>query len=90
MYFSTKLKKNHQFTESFCYYASNIGSNSSDYMVPRQFAHNLAASYSLQGGRYNFSLECRNLTDEPLYDNFSLQKAGRAFYGKVSIRLGSR
>ena len=84
------LTYDNQFTESFCYYASNIGSNSSNYMVPRQFAHNLAASYSLDGGRYTLSLECRNLTDEPLYDNFSLQKAGRAFYGKVSIRLGSR
>lgn len=39
-------------------------------------------------GRYNVSLECRNFTNEKLYDNFSLQKAGRAFYGKVRIYLG--
>ena len=30
-------------------------------------------------GRYNLSFECRNFTDEQLYDNFSLQKAGRHF-----------
>ena len=57
-------------------------------MVPRQFSHNLSLSYTLRGGRYNLSLECRNLTDEKLYDNFSLQKAGRAFYGKVRIHFG--
>lgn len=48
----------------------------------------LALTYSLKRGRYNFTLECKNLTDERLYDNFSLQKAGRAFYGKVRIYFG--
>lgn len=56
--------------------------------MPTQFAHNLSLTYSIFQGKYNFSLECRNLTDEKLYDNFSLQKAGRAFYGKIRIRLG--
>ena len=77
-----------QYTHSFCYYSSNLGSNSSDYMVPDQFAHNISVSYGIGKGRYNISLECRNLTDARLYDNFSLQKAGRAFYGKVRIYFG--
>ena len=51
--------------------------------VPSQFSHNLSLVYSLKNSRYNFSLECKNFTDEKLYDNFSLQKAGRAFYGKI-------
>lgn len=51
--------------------------------VPNQFSHNLSLVYSLKNSRYNFSFECKNFTDEKLYDNFSLQKAGRAFYGKV-------
>lgn len=76
-----------QFTKSFCYYASNIGSNRSDYMVPDQLAHNVSLNYAIQNGRYNISLECRNLTDARLYDNFSLQKAGRAFYAKFRIHF---
>ena len=40
-------------------------------------------------GRYNLSVECRNLTDARLYDNFSLQKAGRAFYFKVRVHFGN-
>ena len=51
-------------------------------MVPDQFAHNVIISYGIKRGRYNISFECRNLTGARLYDNFSLQKAGRAFYGK--------
>ncbi len=78
-----------QYTHSFCYYSSNLGSNSDDYMVPGQFAHNITISYGIKQGRYNISIECRNLTDAKLYDNFSLQKAGRAFYGKVRIYFGN-
>lgn len=49
--------------------------------IPSQFSHNINLSYSINK-RYHISLECRNFTDEKLYDNFSLQKAGRAFYAK--------
>lgn len=78
-----------QYLHSFSYYSSRIGSNKGDYVVPNQFSHNLALSYSLQKGRYSISLECRNFTDENLYDNFSLQKAGRAFYGKLRVFFGN-
>lgn len=78
-----------QYTHKFCYYSANIGSDNSDYMVPNQFAHNLTLTYSIGNGRYNLSFECRNLTDAKLYDNFSLQKAGRAFYGKVRVYFGN-
>lgn len=66
----------------------NIGDSATKARVPEQFAHNLALSCSLMEGRYNLSLECRNLTDERLYDNFSLQKAGRAFYVKLRVHFG--
>ncbi|WP_287678800.1 TonB-dependent receptor [Bacteroides sp.] len=76
-----------QYLHSFSYYSQVIGS-SSDYIVPNQFSHNISLSYSMKNGRYNISLECRNITDEKLYDNFSLQKAGRAFYGKLRVYFG--
>lgn len=78
-----------QYTHKFCYYTANIGSANSDYTVPDQFAHNLTVSYGIHNGRYNLSFECRNFTNARLYDNFSLQKAGRAFYGKVRIYFGN-
>ncbi len=78
-----------QYLHSFTYYSSRIGANKGDYVVPNQFSHNLSLSYGLKNGRYNVSFECRNFTDEKLYDNFSLQKAGRAFYGKVRVYFGN-
>lgn len=76
-----------QYLHKFSYYSSAIGSKNNFY-VPNQFSHNVTLSYSIKNGRYNFSVECRNLTNEKLYDNFSLQKAGRAFYGKVRVFFG--
>ena len=84
------LSYDNQYLHRFYYYSSRIGSNKDDYMVPDQFSHNITLGYSIKGGRYNFSVECRNLTNERLYDNFSLQKAGRAFYGRVRIAFGGR
>ena len=81
------LKYDSQYTHRFSYYPEIFG-NVNDFYVPNQFAHNLTLSYSMKEGRYNFSLECRNFTNEKLYDNFSLQKAGRAFYAKFRVSLG--
>ena len=72
------------YMHSFPLYSEAVGSES-EFVVPTQFSHNLTLSYGIQNGRYNISFECRNLTNEKLYDNFSLQKAGRAFYGKVRV-----
>lgn len=83
------LTYDNQYTRKFCYYTANIGSANSDYIVPDQFTHNLTISYSMDNGRYNLSLECRNFTDARLYDNFSLQKAGRAYYVKLRIYFGN-
>ena len=81
------LTYDNRYVHSFTYYSSNIGANKDDYIVPNQFSHDITLSYSIARGRFNFSVECRNITDAKLYDNFSLQKAGRAFYGKVRVRL---
>ncbi|MBX9448739.1 MAG: TonB-dependent receptor [Taibaiella sp.] len=51
--------------------------------MPTQLSHDVNLTYSLKDGRYNVALECRNITNARLYDNFSLQKPGRAFYIKL-------
>ena len=76
------------YMHSFPLYSEAVGSES-EFVVPTQFSHNLTLSYGIQNGRYNISFECRNLTNEKLYVNFSLQKAGRAFYGKVRVYFGN-
>ena len=76
------------YTHSFPLFSEVYGSASNKMTVPTQTAHNLTLTYAMKHGKYNFSLECHNLTDAKLYDNFNLQKAGRAFYGKVRINIG--
>lgn len=55
--------------------------------IPRQTIHDLGVSYSMQNGKYNFALNCSNLGNAIAYDNFKLQKQGRAFYFKFRYAL---
>lgn len=48
--------------------------------TPVQLTHDLNFVYSMKNGRYNISLEARNITDKAVFDNFALQKPGRGFY----------
>lgn len=65
----------------------SLGASSTKIRVPEQISHNITVAYSIRRGKYNISFECRNITDTKLYDNYSLQKAGRAFYGKFRVYL---
>lgn len=75
------------YQHEFPLYWENLGSSTTKSIVPTQTAHNLTLAYSPKGGKYNFILEARNITDAKLYDNYSLQKAGRAFYAKVRVNI---
>lgn len=75
------------YQNEFPLYWENLGSASTKSMVPTQVAHNISIAYSPGGGKYNFIFEARNITDAKLYDNYSLQKAGRAFYAKIRINI---
>ena len=66
---------------------ANLGDPKSRIMIPTQLSHNVTLNYAMQNGKYNLSFECRNITDKNLYDNFSLQKPGRAFYIKLRINI---
>ncbi len=55
--------------------------------VPTQLSHDLSLTYTAPRNKYTLSLEVKNFTDALLYDNYSLQKAGRAFYVKASYRF---
>ncbi|MDR0698868.1 MAG: TonB-dependent receptor plug domain-containing protein, partial [Tannerella sp.] len=82
-------KRNHlnidytaNYVHEFSLYSEQHGASGKK-AVPSQFSHDISATYIIADGRYNIALECKNLTDAKLYDNFSLQKPGRAFYIKL-------
>ncbi|MDN3663860.1 TonB-dependent receptor [Algibacter miyuki] len=64
----------------YLYWPSLGGSGKLD--VQEQISHDLNATFSYNK-KLQFTLECRNLLDKNLYDNFSLQKPGRSFTGKI-------
>ena len=78
-----------QYTHTFPLNFENMGDPNEKRFVPKQFTHDITLSYSMKNGRYNLSFECQNLADAKLYDSFSLQKPGRAFYGKVRVYFGN-
>jgi outer membrane receptor protein involved in Fe transport len=75
------------YTKWFYLSDSHLGSLASKNYIPTQLVHNLLVSYSWNRNRYNISGEARNIFDERSYDNFRLQKPGRAFYVKFRVSL---
>ncbi|KAA0988741.1 TonB-dependent receptor [Dyadobacter aurulentus] len=69
------------FVHAYYLYWPSLGSDKLD--IPRQLSHDVNVVYALADGKYNVSLECKNLLDAKLYDNFSLQKPSRGFYVKL-------
>lgn len=63
------------------YYLSfaGLGARGSKKIIPSQFSQNAAIVYSMEDGKYNITLECTNFANQKLYDNYRLQKPGRAF-----------
>ena len=72
------------FTEEFF---TSWQSEGTKIKVPRQLSHDVSLTYYTPNKRLSFSVEAKNFTNELLYDNYSLQKAGRAFYAKLSYRF---
>ncbi len=78
------------YMHSFYLYSVTQGAASSKLGVPEQWSHEVNVVYTLKDGRYNVGLEGKNLTDAKLYDNFSLQKPGRAFYIKLRYFINKK
>lgn len=59
------------------------------FTTPTQFAHDLGASYRFPSGKLVASFDCKNILNAELYDNFGVQKPGRAFYFKLNYTINN-
>lgn len=75
------------YVHAYYLYWPSLGQNKLD--IPEQLAHDANIVYALANGKYNIGLECKNLLDNRLYDNFSLQKPSRGFYLKIRYFVGN-
>jgi len=76
------------YVHAFYLYWPSQGDKEDKLDIPTQISQDINIVYALKNGRYNVALECKNITDEKLYDNFSLQKPGRAFNIKLRYFYG--
>nr|WP_295927836.1 TonB-dependent receptor [uncultured Dyadobacter sp.] len=86
---NTRLQASYLYQYIHWFYLTwaKLGSPSSLNFVPTQTIHTAVLTYSWKKDLYNISFEARNFTDERAYDNFRLQKPGRAFYVKFRFSI---
>ena len=58
--------------------------------IPEKNILGAEATYSWHADRYSFSLQCQNLMDATVYDNYMLQKPGRTVFAKFRLLLGGQ
>jgi len=68
----------------------NSGNSADKNIIPRQLTHNVDVEYAVKDGKYNLSLTISNLMDALVYDNFNIQKPGRAVYLKFRVFLAKK
>lgn len=82
-----RLEADHEWINWYYLNWEAYGSASSKAKIPTQNITSLSISYSWLSDRYNISFQCDNIFDCLAYDNYMLQKPGRAFYAKFRIYL---
>lgn len=82
-----RLSYNYQWVHWFFLSWEAYGALETKARIPTQHLSGLSATYSWKGDRYNISLECTNLFDAKAYDNYKLQKPGRALFAKFRLFL---
>lgn len=73
---------NYQYTHWFFLTWEGYGKLDTKSIIPTQHVHNANVTCSFRNEQYNITMECNNLLDSKLYDNFMLQKPGRSFFVK--------
>jgi outer membrane receptor protein involved in Fe transport len=60
-----------------------------DFRTPRQYIQDLGVSYSFPRNKFVVSADVKNIFDQQVYDNFAVQKPGRAFYLKLNYLINN-
>lgn len=82
-----RLTYRYQYVHWFFLTWEGYGALESKSTIPTQHCHSAELSYSWHKDRYMMTLECENLADATLYDNYKLQKPGRSLMAKFRYLL---
>lgn len=59
------------------------------FTTPTQFTHDIGINYRVPKSNIVISLDSKNIFNSEVYDNFGVQKPGRAFYVKLNYTLNN-
>lgn len=76
-----------RYVNEFYLFWEGDGNRESKNVIPDQYSGNVGGSLTEKDGKYSLTLECQNIFNEKLYDNFRIQKPGRAFYLTLSYTI---
>lgn len=65
---------------------ANIGGKNLDY-IPTQFTSDMGVSFTIPSNKITISVDAKNITNQQVFDNFGLQRPGRAFYAKFTYSI---
>ncbi|MGO3155813.1 MAG: TonB-dependent receptor [Mesonia sp.] len=54
--------------------------------IPTQAIHSFGVNYSMMNQKLTIGVNAKNITDQQVFDNWALQKPGRAFYLKLTYK----
>lgn len=72
-----------RWVHSYFLFWESQGEPGTKFIIPGQMTHAASLVFATAHDRYSLALECDNLADEELYDNFRQQKPGRTFSAKA-------
>jgi len=58
-----------------------------DFRTPRQYIQDIGLSYAFPNNKFVITADAKNIFDQQAYDNFAVQKPGRAFYLKINYSI---
>lgn len=76
-----------RYVEQFYLFWEGDGRKDLKNIIPRQYPNYIGFSLSDINNKYKLTFECQNLFNQKIYDNFKLQKPGRAFYLTLNYNL---
>jgi outer membrane receptor for ferrienterochelin and colicin len=82
----TSLHGNISYVNGFYRNWANVGSRNRDY-IPEQYPVDIGVTHTFPKNRWVLSFDAKNLLDQQVFDNFGLQKPGRALYAKITYLI---
>lgn len=55
--------------------------------VPSQLVHDIGFVYTFPSNKISLGFDAKNILDEQVFDNWALQRPGRALFGKISYNI---